>query len=111
MPRIESEWRKVLVRDGTELENTPMDCRVCHQRATEEPTLLMRELETPWTHFFYPQGEVANPGVSGSDLLGDYIQAKGGELYAGYALHTISDMTPFFLELKRDRRNRCSSTR
>jgi hypothetical protein len=97
-PQIESEWEQLEIRDADDLANTAMDCRTCHQRNTDTPTLLMRELEFPWTHFFYPPGPKSSPGVSGSDLLEDYIAAKGDEPYGGYLLHQISDMTPFFLE-------------
>jgi hypothetical protein len=98
--RIESDWSRIEIRDGAELKNTPTDCTVCHQRASESPSLLMRELESPWTHFFLPAGisppEV--PGVSGSHLMDDYLAAKGGEPYAGFPLHAISSATPFFLQ-------------
>jgi cytochrome c553 len=96
-PRVESDWKKLAIRDGVELENTPLDCRACHQRATDMPTLLMRELDIPWTHFFYPSGD-ARTARSGVDLMSDYVEAKGDELYAGYPLDRISDTTPFLLE-------------
>ena len=36
----------------------------CHQRGRETPTLLMRELENPWTHFFLPpEPPRRRPGV------------------------------------------------
>ena len=57
----------------------------------------MRELGNPWTHFFYPKGD-ARTAMSGVDLMSDYLEAKGDELYAGYPLDRISDMTPLFLE-------------
>lgn len=96
-PRIEFDWRKVTIRDGVDLANTPQDCRVCHERGLERPALLMRELEDPWTHFFLPP-IVDQPGVSGGDLLHDYLEAKGDEPYAGFPLRAISNMAPFFLE-------------
>lgn len=97
-PRIESDWRRVRVRDGEELANTPEDCRTCHQRGTDSASLLMRELEDPWTHFFLPPGPSGVPGVSGADLHRDYVDTKGDEPYAGFLLRQISDMAPFFLE-------------
>jgi cytochrome c553 len=97
-PQIEANWLRVRVRDGIELANTPEDCRVCHQRGTETASLLMRELEDPWTHFFLPPGPSGVPGVSGADLHRDYVETKGEEPYGGFALHRISDMAPFFLE-------------
>jgi hypothetical protein len=82
--RIESDWSRVELRDGAELANTPADCRVCHQRGSDPPSLLMRELESPWTHFFLPAGitppEV--PGVSGSHLMDDYLATRTSGRYA-----------------------------
>jgi hypothetical protein len=104
-PRIESNWLRVSVRNGEDLANTPQDCRACHQRGLEAPTLLMRELQNPWTHFFVQAGATLNmPGVTGSDLLADYLQAKGDEGYGGIALATISSSSPFVLQ------NRVGST-
>jgi hypothetical protein len=96
--RIESDWLSVRARDGEELANTPEDCRTCHQRGGETPSLLMRELEDPWTHFFLPPGSSGVPGASGADLYRDFVAAKGTEPYAGFSLQHISDMAPFFLE-------------
>jgi hypothetical protein len=98
-PQIETDWTGLSVRDAEELKNTPLDCRQCHQRNSSEPSLLMRELEGPWTHFFLPADlEQAPQGVSGSDLMRDYLAAKGDELYAGYELSTISSVLPFVFQ-------------
>src|SRR5262249_47424691 len=98
-PRIESDWLRVAIDDGQQLENTPADCRVCHQRASDSPTLLMRELEAPWTHFFFPPGiSSMAPGITGSNLAEDYLQAKGEEPYAGFPLRMISAVSPFLLQ-------------
>jgi hypothetical protein len=98
-PRIESDWTATALRDDEDLKNTAQDCRQCHQRGLERPALLMRELNSPWTHFFFPlDAKNPVPSVSGSDLLQDYIDAKGDERYGGYALQTISAVTPFVLE-------------
>lgn len=96
-PRIERDWTAIEVRDDEDLKNTPFDCRQCHQRGREEPVLLMRELQSPWTHFFErdtrgdaPEDPATQmPGVRGRDLLGDYERAKGDEPYAELALPTI----------------------
>ena len=86
-PRIESDWTSVEIRDDEELKNTPLDCRQCHQRARETPMLLMRELQSPWTHFFETDPidgpALRLPGVRGSDLVEDYLRAKGDETYGG----------------------------
>jgi cytochrome c553 len=98
--KVESDWTSVTIEDGKELENTPSDCRVCHQRTGEEAVLLMRELESPWTHFFLPtnlEGEPL-PGIAGSDLMTDFVAAKGGEIYGGFDLTTISAVSPFIMQ-------------
>jgi hypothetical protein len=98
-PRLESDWLHVRINDGEELKNTPLDCRQCHQRASENPVLLMRELESPWTHFFFPSGITDPlPGTGGSDLMEDFLAAKGDEIYGGYDLSTIASITPFLLQ-------------
>jgi hypothetical protein len=101
-PRIEADWTGYAIRDDEQLKNTSSDCRQCHQRARDTPTLLMRERQSPWTHFFTPQldADVGRPfpGVSGSDLMLDYLQAKGDEPYGGYAVHTLPPVAPFVLE-------------
>jgi hypothetical protein len=84
-PRIESGWMGLTVRDDEDLKNTPDDCLQCHQRGVDAPLLLMRELDGPWTHFFAPDQdrESVFKEPSGSDLLHDYLGAKGDEAYAG----------------------------
>ena len=47
-PRIEADWTQLVVQDDEDLKNTTLDCRQCHQRGRETPSLLMRELESPW---------------------------------------------------------------
>jgi hypothetical protein len=99
-PRIESDWLDVQIRDGEELQNTAEDCRVCHDRTGDGPRLLMRELESPWTHFFLPPGFASKtPVPNGSDLMDEYLTAKGDERYGGFALHAISTVSPFMLEV------------
>jgi hypothetical protein len=84
-PRIESGFTHVVIRDDEDLKDTPSDCRQCHQRAERKPVLLMRELDGPWTHFFGPADyqDSTFPEPSGSDLVRDYLAAKGDEPYAG----------------------------
>jgi mono/diheme cytochrome c family protein len=100
--RLERDWLAVTVEDDEDLKNTPQDCRQCHQRQREVPTLLMRELNNPWTHFFEPILEelepVVRPGVRGSDLMADYRQAKGDERYGNFALEQLAPISPFLLE-------------
>jgi hypothetical protein len=99
--QIETNWLRVTIRDGEDLENTPQDCRQCHQRGLETPTLLMRELQNPWTHFFLPSSATSSlPGVSGADPMRDYVDAKGDEIYGGLALKTISTSSAFVLQTR-----------
>lgn len=100
-PRVETSWLRVEIRDGEDLENTPQDCRQCHQRGLETPALLMRELQSPWTHFFFPPTATSSlPGVSGIDLTRDYLEAKGDEPYGGLALKTISSSSALVLQTR-----------
>lgn len=86
-PRIESGWQNVQIQDDEDLKNTSADCRQCHQRGTDLPILLMRELSGPWMHFFAHDREdvkdMPYPEPLGKDLVHDYRRAKGEEPYAG----------------------------
>lgn len=100
-PRLESDWTSASIYDDEELKNTPADCRQCHQRGLAAPMLLMRELERPWTHFFdSPLTDAATPqpGVRGSDLLQDFLDARGDELYAGINAMMFDPSFAFILE-------------
>jgi hypothetical protein len=98
-PKIESDWTDIQIHDDEDLKNTPLDCRQCHQRARDTTTLLMRELRSPWTHFLFPVAATSSlPGVGGSDLMQDYLDAKGDERYGGLAVDTISPVSAFKLE-------------
>jgi hypothetical protein len=83
---VERDWTFLTLEDDEDLKNTPSDCRLCHQRGAREPTLLMRELRGPWTHFFAAtttyEGD-AGYQFSGGELVSDYLLAKGSESYAG----------------------------
>jgi hypothetical protein len=96
---IERDWQSFVVEDDEQLKNTPADCRQCHQRGTAEPQLLMRELESPWTHFFFPAAaESMGPGENGSGLMRDYQIANGQERYAGVDFAMITALSVFNLE-------------
>ncbi|MET0339506.1 MAG: hypothetical protein ABW252_00815 [Polyangiales bacterium] len=105
-PEVERGWTRIALQDDTDLANTPSDCRLCHQRGGDTPVLLMRELESPWTHFFErdtSSGVVEAPGqafpdVRGRDLLRDYVRAKGDEPYAELSLQTIEGTIAFALQ-------------
>ena len=101
-PRIEANWTRVSIRDSEDLKNTTSDCRQCHQRARDVPVLLMRELQSPWTHFFEPDPEgsapYALPGVRGRDLVEDYVRAKGNESYGGIPARGTRQTVGFVLQ-------------
>jgi hypothetical protein len=99
-PRVESDWLNVTLDDDEGLKNTPSDCRQCHQRGREDPLLLMRELEGPWTHFFGPDQDEPKglPEPSGSALLRDYLRAKGDEPYANLPEWIVRATVGFTLE-------------
>lgn len=98
-PAIEGDWLRLAIEDDEQLKNTPSDCRQCHQRGLESPALLMRELESPWTHFFFPAHiESEQPGENGSALMRDYLAAKGDERYGGMDLGAITPLAVFNLQ-------------
>jgi hypothetical protein len=99
-PSIEADWTRVALQDDEELKNTPSDCRQCHQRGVAEPLLLMRELEGPWTHFFSPAatGTSTFPEPAGTDLLRDYLLAKGDEGYGGVPTNDLRMTIGFTLQ-------------
>lgn len=100
-PQVERGWRSVKLLDDEDLKDTPADCRQCHQRALEEPVLLMRELEAPWTHFFGPNGEPSDaprPAVEPGDLLRDYRAAWGDVAYGGLPSGVIGSSFGFLLQ-------------
>jgi hypothetical protein len=94
---VESDWSSLTLEDEEDLKNTPLDCRLCHQRGSGPSTLLMRELKGPWTHFFggvsSAESYDAGLSISGTDLVADYMAAKGSESYAGipavFMSHTV----------------------
>ena len=98
-PQLERDWLEVALEDDEELKNTPSDCRQCHRRGTDTSRLLMRELQSPWTHFFDAvHVDDSRPGVTGSDLMLDYLAAHGSERYAGVNVDDYPLIAPFALE-------------
>jgi len=99
-PAIESGWEQIALQDDEDLKNTPSDCRQCHQRGLEAPTLLMRELDGPWTHFFAPDTNPPSPFPEpfGEHLLRDYLAAKGDEPYAGVPTRLMEQSVGFLLQ-------------
>lgn len=99
---VENDWTDYEVLDEEDLKNTPLDCAQCHRRARETGILLMRELNSPWTHFFerpleYDTGH-AVPGIRGDDLLADFKHAHGEETYGNAELHDMPRSTSLLLQ-------------
>jgi hypothetical protein len=94
-PAIEKDWTSVTVYDGTDLENTPADCNVCHQpdgHGTKRK-LLMQAIRTPWTHFFRRNRD------GGREQLKRYLLAhEKGEEYGGIPGSEILYSDPAQLE-------------
>jgi hypothetical protein len=105
-PYVESGWTSVAIRDDEDLKNTPSDCRQCHQRGTDKPSFLMRELHSPWTHFFSPEGDLRSPiyrfGINGGMLTTEYRVAKGEEAYGSLTSYIIQNTFGGSLELMVD---------
>lgn len=98
-PAVERDWRHIQLEDDEQLKNTPSDCRQCHQRGSDTAQLLMRELESPWTHFFFPAAiQSSHPSENGSALMLDYVAAKGDERYGGLDLSKISPLGAFNMQ-------------
>jgi mono/diheme cytochrome c family protein len=76
---VETGWQDVNVYAEEDIENTPLDCRVCHQPdGPDSPKLLrMQELEPPWNHWLWRQA------IGGRAVLDDYKAAKMGEMFGG----------------------------
>jgi mono/diheme cytochrome c family protein len=104
---VERDWIDVALRDDQQLKNTPFDCRQCHQRGRAQPTLLMRELRGPWTHFFGPYDKQqpdeeyrASAESNARTLTADFLYAKGGEAYAGLPAFLTRHTAGLNLELR-----------
>jgi hypothetical protein len=76
---IESGWTEFDVYGEEDVQNSPLDCRVCHQpNGPGTPKLLrMQEFDPPWNHWFYRLSE------GGRALIADYYAARGQQPFAG----------------------------
>lgn len=101
-PRVERDWLNVTIRDDEDLKNTSQDCRQCHQRGLEYPTLLIRELNGTWPHFFAPDPVGAAPNVGpdddGRDLVQDFLRAKGDEPYGNIPVDMFRQTSGLMLQ-------------
>ncbi len=90
---IEQDWQSVDVYHEEDLENTTLDCRVCHQPAGPGASKLLRmqELSIPWTHWLHEQTR------GGRALLEDYFVAHGSETFAAIPGNLIAQSNPGLL--------------
>lgn len=93
-PAIEANWRQVTVYEDSDIENTILDCKQCHQPGgVSSPKILrMQELRNPWTHF------IAGNTNGGRALLAEFQRAHPGEEFAGIDANRISASNPAQLE-------------
>ena len=93
-PAIESNWREVTVYEDSDIENTILDCKQCHQPGGPNTSkmLRMQELRNPWTHF------MRNSTRGGQALLADFQAAHPDEEFAGIPANRISASDPARLE-------------
>ncbi|MEJ2670031.1 MAG: Calx-beta domain-containing protein [Gammaproteobacteria bacterium] len=94
-PEIESDWVGYTLYHEEDLKNTIFDCRQCHQSGGPgtAKSMLMQELNNPWTHWFRDNRE------AGNSLLQDYLAAHGtDEPYAGIPGSFVSGSNPANLE-------------
>jgi hypothetical protein len=90
---FESDWMQFDLYAEEDVDNSPLDCRVCHQPdGPDTPRILrMQEFQPPWTHWFYRLSE------GGRALLADYFAAKGEESFAGVTAEGIQMSQPGLL--------------
>ena len=87
---IEHGWTAFSVYTEEDLENTPLDCRSCHQPAGygTQKILRMQELESPWLHWF-PQRFVQRTD-SDRLLTAQFLEAHRVDAqYGGIPISTI----------------------
>ena len=92
-PAFEAGWTEFNMYAEEDVENSPLDCRVCHQpQGPGTPRILrMQEFDPPWNHWFYRNSD------GGLALLGDYESAKGDERFAGIGFDEIFMSQPGLL--------------
>lgn len=91
----ESNWAEVSFYEDTQLQNTVLDCTMCHQPGgpNAQKALRMAETDDPWRHWF------RDNRTCGQTLLNDFMTAHGDETaYAGMTMNQISDSDPQRLE-------------
>jgi hypothetical protein len=113
------DWREVTVYEDRDLENTVLDCHVCHQPAGHgtKKILRMPSLQLPWPHWILDVAKVAvrPPGTTGlrvpnngrisglsginfdsnRDLLRDFLAAhKNDGEYAGIPIASVELSAP-----------------
>ena len=91
----ESNWAQVSFYEDNKLENTILDCTMCHQPGgpNSQKLLRMAETDNSWTHWFRDNRDC------GQELLADFQAAHAGETrYAGLTLNQVENSDPARLE-------------
>jgi mono/diheme cytochrome c family protein len=97
-PNIEKNWSDVSVYEDVDVHNTTIACQSCHTSTNsageKKKTLLMFQLDDPWTHWFSPWTS------GGQALTTDYFKAHpDSETYGGVPGTLISKSEPRAVEL------------
>src|SRR5207237_3826920 len=86
---IERDWTSVTVYEDDDLENTPLDCKQCHQPDGPGTTAMLRMQERlpAHRHFFAAGGE-------GRSLAADFFAAHDQEAYGPIPATMIAKSDP-----------------
>ncbi|MFT7623773.1 MAG: hypothetical protein ACI9WU_002956 [Myxococcota bacterium] len=97
---VEQGWESITLYDEKDVENTVLECSVCHvhgqrREGPRRKSLLMFQLNSMWRHWLYDPGSfdgwISNPQGPGPflEMLDQFVQARGtddqplGGQYAG----------------------------
>jgi hypothetical protein len=94
-PRTETGWTRLSLYDEVDLQNSVLDCLVCHQIGGPGTPVHFRmpEIINPWTHW------MAGFGEGGVALVSDYGLSHGAnETYAGIPPAIFLQSNPIIVE-------------
>ncbi|HKY36531.1 MAG TPA: hypothetical protein VJN18_11365 [Polyangiaceae bacterium] len=91
--RVERDWLGFTLYEADDLKDTPLDCLSCHapEGPTGSRTMLMRDMPSPWFHWFTEEraycGDDVPPLHQLPDLHDGFERAHAGELRYGALDH------------------------
>ncbi|MEJ2669315.1 MAG: hypothetical protein P8077_03340 [Gammaproteobacteria bacterium] len=92
---IEKNWTGYTLFHEEDLKNTVLDCRLCHQSGgpTTAKSMLMQELNNPWTHWF------RSNRPAGNALMQTFMDTHAADTqFAGMPLYFVQNSDPARLE-------------